>query len=288
MLLRIIVHHTFGPVCFIACMNIMRRYSLTSTKYVPCRCCCSVIWSYLGTALYGNGTLSTTHRFIRHFIRHICRCWRCWRNRIALRINIINTFYPISTHSRLFTAAIDILYHLGIALNSDRTITTNQSCVAMCRNTSTSTEYTTINNRCTSSRYSSYRHLRIPFHSAYFTATIDVTIHCTVTNGNFRSFIFIFFCCEICACASIINTHHGLRAREFVSLTLTASKDVLSDSTTGDVHRSVAFHIRLLTTAIDAMGNRHHLSISQCGIAINSERNIASDCTQTRKGFCGI
>ena len=125
----------------------------------------------------------------------------------------------------------------------------------MCRNTSTSTEYTTINNRCTSSRYSSYRHLRIPFHSAYFTATIDVTIHCTVTNGNFRSFIFIFFCCEICACASIINTHHGFRTREFVSLTLTAAKDIIRDCTAGDVHLRVSFYIRLLSTAIDTTCN---------------------------------
>ena len=125
----------------------------------------------------------------------------------------------------------------------------------MCRNTSTSTEYTTINNRCTSSRYSSYRHLRIPFYSAHFTATIDVTIHCTVTNGNFRSFIFIFFCCEICACTSIINTHHGLRAREFVCLTLTASKDILSNCTTGDVHLRVSFYIRQITTAINITSN---------------------------------
>ena len=200
---------------------------------------------------------------------------------MTLRINIINTLHPISAYRSLFTATIDILSHLGIALNGDSTVTTHQSSIAMCFFTFTGTKYATINNRCkrTISCSHTYLHLRIPFYSAHFTATIDITIHLTITDGDFRSFIFIFIRCEICARASIINTYHGLGAREFVGLTLTASKDVLSDSTTGDVHLRVSFYIRLLSTAIDTVRNRHSLTICKCGIAINSERNIAGDST---------
>ena len=154
---------------------------------MSCDLSSSFVWSNLCLALNNDFTNSTSSLMIWHSVRQTIRnCWLCFFRTRSSK----NAFHPISAHRSLFAATIDVFQHLGIALNSDSTITTNQSSIAMCFLTLTGTEYATINNRCAFS--GSYRHLRIPFYSAHFTATIDITIHNAVTDADFRSLIFIF------------------------------------------------------------------------------------------------
>ena len=111
--------------------------------------------------------------------------------------------------------------------------------------------------------FNSQRHLRIPFHSAYFTTAIDTTIYCTVTDGNFCSFIFISRIGGILICTSVINSHHGFLTIVCVGLTLATAKDILSDRAASHVHLSITFHVGQVAAAIDGATDynlRHSVS----------------------------
>ena len=116
----------------------------------------------------------------------------------------------ISGYGSNLATAIDAVSHLGITLNDDSRVTTNQSRVAMCLLTLTATEYATFDFRCTGrcairchTISNAYRHHGILFYTAYLTAAVDITIYRSVTDGDVRSTIRIIY-------AITIFSDHGL------------------------------------------------------------------------------
>ena len=187
-LLRIIVHHTSRPPGFIICtIYIVRLYALACTKDMSFVFVSCFISSDLSFALNGDSAFSSASRLIWHLIRYI---W-LFRLFFTRTKSCRNTFHPISAHRSLLTATIDVLFHLGLALNSNTAITTHQCRVAMCFFTCTGTKHTTHN--FGGSIADTNGHLRIPFHSAYFATSIDVTIHRAATYDDSRSIILISF-----------------------------------------------------------------------------------------------
>ena len=127
------------------------------------------VFPNLGIALNGNITIPTALQYRRHvmFVK------------------------AISAHRGNLSAAIDTLFNLSIAFDSDSSITTHQGRVSMCLYTCTATEDATHDSRskCTSgcSGSTSYLHLGISLHAAYLAAAIDVLVHRAVFDVDIRA-----------------------------------------------------------------------------------------------------
>ena len=169
----------------------MRLDTLAGTEDIRTDC---------GIALNSDITIATALQNRRHFL--------CVKGISAYRGNL--------------AAAIDAMSNCGIALDSDRRVATNQGRVAMRLNTGTATEDAARDGRSTCSTCCSgsaaYLHFSVGFHAAYLTATIDVTLHRTVADGDIRT---------------VGNT---FLTPEGVGLTLTGSKYIGIYRTAGNVH----------------------------------------------------
>ena len=104
----------------------------------------------------------------------------------CLRIFWKSTNNMESAHRGYLATTIDTATNLSFALNSDFSVATYQSGIAMCGQTSTGTEHAARNSKLIRSILGSYRHLRVIFHTAYLTAAIDVTIHRTLSDADIR------------------------------------------------------------------------------------------------------
>ena len=124
----------------------------------------------------------------------------------------------ISSDRSLLTTAIYTLSNLCNTLNSDSTVATYQSRVAMSFHTLTGTEYATQDSRSEFGSYSSRifhtdSDYRILFYTAYLTTAIDITsscfefsslnsTHCTVSDDDSCSTFWV-------GNAITVNTYHG-------------------------------------------------------------------------------
>ena len=141
------------------------------------------------------------------------------------------TFSPrniISGNRSNLTTTIDIVFHLSIGLNGDSRITTHQSSITMRFFTHTTTKHVTFDNGGTFTRANiseTDRYYGILFYSANLTTAIDITHHCSVTDGDVRSTFWMIY-------TITIFSYHGLRTSEGVGNTLTTTEHITSDSHT--------------------------------------------------------
>ena len=151
-----------------------------------------IVWTYLSIASDDDVTIATSLvcQRIRHSI--IQPIWCCWC--IGIISRIIGAFFNIiSSHRSNLTAAIDALSGLGIGLNGDKGIATQQGRIAILLYALTTTKHVALDNRCACliiSYGKSDCHYAVPFHTANLTAAIDRASYRTVTDADSRSFIY--------------------------------------------------------------------------------------------------
>ena len=139
----------------------------------------------------------------------------CFHKSRIINISLFNNV--IFSHRSNLAAAINALSNLGIGLDSDKGIATQQCRIAILLHALAATEYVLLDNRRTgfsSSDGKSNRHHAIPFHTADLTAAIDGTFHRAVTDADSRSFIRRFVHDVSASIIRINFAHHGLRTQE--------------------------------------------------------------------------